>query len=228
MGCDSNSVIATSNVDAPMKLWGLPLESGVLHSSSDSIAFSFDKNEIDKFRLWNGCYSLFGKDLPGNFFPKGAHFDTVQSSSGDTLLMSYPNAVASLRYVELDHRCVDTTSIATLMLKAGGFENKTYSNSDSIHFKFSYSIRPEATPHDFDLVLIGQPDSSYSITYSFTHSISGLVGEFDTTISVSDIPYAFKSNNNKFFEYGISYTKSDNVSNWVTISKKIEMSSIFD
>lgn len=81
-------------------------------------------------------------------------------SPTDTLVLTRPSSAETVRYLVLKNRCVDESPIALLQLETEGFEDKVYSDSDSVRFRFAFAIRPETDPHEFQLVFYGQTDYS--------------------------------------------------------------------
>jgi hypothetical protein len=227
-GCNTDSGAEAPGKNDKSKIWGFPVRWDSLASSSDSVAFSLSGSEIEKFRLWNDCFTFFGKDSIRDIFGNDARFDSIASASQDTLELTRPSSAETVRYLELENRCQDKTPIATLRVEAGGFEDKVYADSDSVRFKFSFSIRPERIPHEFELVLYGQTDYSNGWSFHFSHPLPALKGEFDTTFSIGDLPGQWKSAEGRFIKYGIAYFRSANESPWVNDWGKSRVVSKFE
>ena len=227
-GCDSDSGVDTPGNGAKRKLWSLPLPTDSIPLPSDSLAFSFKGTEIDVFLLWNGCFTFVGTDSIRDAFGNETHFDSIPSASADTLVRTSQGLIEPKRYLELENRCVDNTPIATVNLEAGGFEDKVYADSDSVRFRFSFSIRPDKKPHDFQFYLYGQIDYSNGRSFNLTHSISGLSGVFDTTLSVGDLIKQWKGSDARYIRYGIGYFRSERVSIWVNSSGEKRVISRFE
>lgn len=228
LGCARKSGTDPSEDVSHKKMWRIPVAHGLEPIPSDKVGFFLEGEEIRKYRLWNGCYSFFGKDSISEFFPKGARLDTVVSMGLYTLTAILPDAPAPLRYPETAYRCLEEEPIAILKLTEGGFENKSYWDWHFIHFRFFYQVRPDVVPHEFSLSFFGQADSASSISWSFSLALSKPYGEFDTTIAVDDIPDAFKAGKDNFIRFGISQFRSENVSNWLCLSEKYRVVSKFN
>lgn len=227
-GCDPNSASETPGEYTKGKLWAFPVRSDSISSTSDSIAFLFAGPEIEKFRLWNGCFTFFGKDSIKDIFGSEVHFDSIASASTDTLLLTGPFMDAPVRYLALENRCLDKTLIADLKLEEGGFEDRSYTDSDSVRFRFTFSIRPDKQPHDFRLILYGQIDYSNGMSFLLSHPIPGMSGEFDTTLSIGDLTEQWKGVDARYIRYGIAYFRSDKESPWLNDSGKKRVASKFE